>query len=1250
MSLALLRVASRALRSMSSEIGSSQQHAELPRCANASPEAFATAAGSAASAAAATDDALRTSLVDSYAEPHITASEVVAQVARLRDCSEGTVTTWDGGRTFGAEAALICALQHADVTVARHGAAAFLRIAQSAPNALLKLLDKTEPQILTVKLIWALHRHIGDLTVAQCICEGLSYLGAVSDDSLLPPHNLGASLQCLSGCGALDILVASMQLHPRDASGARHCLRTLRAVEATLEAGLSIRTSLPAALAALSVLKPPLHCLEVAAACDALSIVLAALQRCGPDAARSLMEAGAADTIVHTLLLPTGSELAQLALEITAGIVGASVYSAAADALLEKGIVEGLIHALPPDPRDVYCSHEAYVATRRQALPVFHAAACLARASQGASLKRLLSFRLLDGLASEVGAALEYGPGDVETHVGLAACAALCDVISCLLSLPAPPASSTAQIPTGARGGGGSFVLEAEPAGPSPDEMLVTGVLAARVPAVATRVIELASDSECEWDTPQLKQLRSCCDAMRQLAEHPQPCRQLHRSKAAGAAVALLIRMSYRDDRDCALAHDGDKTFASVCQLLHSLLAPARFRSSGDQGELRACVTELMKVVAACASNGFHQDDAAAMAACVFVEAVATSFQLRDTSAASRGARAVAARAVDSHIAPRALVVIIKDSSRNFPDGPARAASASALAKLVNASVQWRGAASAPLHVRVSNVGRAVLRALSSYPGRCIAKDATFAEAGLKCLSALASVTPYRRHLLKAGAVRALSLVLGWHLGSAGICRAACWLLGQLILDHELALQEGLALRPLWSDTIQPILSQHGTDDSVARNALSALVRAVLLEQPEASALAGAAAEPAAAGATAELANEIAESAKALMRSPECGSNVVSAGNLLLYVLQLAQLSDTNASLSLTGAVLQRALHAVAAGLPRIDRSQLMHAVALWAASHNDGTMLRHIAARGADAAVDWNKLVQVAAHAGHEQALDTAISIMREQMPPSPDRFRTSRWMCEALNPALCISIARGDVGLAHHLLQRWEFKAPPGGVEAFWLAAEARDVDMLDVLLQSPAMTVAGRVDAGVVALDKDGGQLELLEQLVAPSKSASAAAADSLAFGLLDSITELAEATLIAAVLNAPGRSAAVDIIQRMLLDARTDPVAAGQKALAAAAEQKRLLVLQALLEDPRVDPLPFARKRLTAAPPLERAARTTLMRQPALAYGLALRVPLAAAGAAAPLLRHAYDAADVAAMCAAAWRRRRAAVLAWGSERM
>lgn len=119
--------------------------------------------------------------------------------------------------------------------------------------------------------------------------------------------------------------------------------------------------------------------------------------------------------------------------------------------------------------------------------------------------------------------------------------------------------------------------------------------------------------------------------------------------------------------------------------------------------------------------------------------------------------------------------------------------------------------------------------------------------------------------------------------------------------------------------------------------------------------------------------------------------------------------------------------------------------------------------------------------------------------------------------------------------------------------------------------------------------------------------------------------------------------VAITQCMLLDTRADPAAAGREALAAAAStpKDRSAIVEALLEDPHVDGAAFAIERLTRRALVARStSERMLMRQSALLRALALRV------LSEPAVRSFnLSSCDATAMAAAAWRRRRAAILSY-----
>lgn len=120
------------------------------------------------------------------------------------------------------------------------------------------------------------------------------------------------------------------------------------------------------------------------------------------------------------------------------------------------------------------------------------------------------------------------------------------------------------------------------------------------------------------------------------------------------------------------------------------------------------------------------------------------------------------------------------------------------------------------------------------------------------------------------------------------------------------------------------------------------------------------------------------------------------------------------------------------------------------------------------------------------------------------------------------------------------------------------------------------------------------------------------------------------------------------RRLLAEERVDPSAGAvaQTALATAARGGHVGVLQALLEDPRVEPAAFVAAELDAeAPlPLPLSARYALQSRPAV-----LRVMMSHADQArvAACFPQSSTSADVRSLHAAAWRRRRAAVLSWAT---
>lgn len=360
------------------------------------------------------------------------------------------------------------------------------------------------------------------------------------------------------------------------------------------------------------------------------------------------------------------------------------------------------------------------------------------------------------------------------------------------------------------------------------------------------------------------------------------------------------------------------------------------------------------------------------------------------------------------------------------------------------------------------------------------------------------------------------------------------------------------------------------------------------------------------------------------------------------------------------GEVARGAAPSLAAGeelsLSHTDTDAPAVAAALTAAAHGDAATLSRFIGPGAMVAlpIDLSVVLQLAGATGHVEAAEVALTSMAacgsaDDGTEDGDRndaenvaHARSSADVAADTVALPLAVAGGarSERLLAHLLDHWRADPSVDRHAAFWLAAEQRSVDAIDRLLQIPAWLDLSRSDKAIVRLDSSSGDLQLLERLLAEPRS------------------RRCESTL---------GSESVGVIQRLLLDARADPAAAGLEALSAAAEQGHVSVLQALLADPRVDAAGFATRKLASpgrqddagahvpvdepdnnlnadATPLPAASVTLLARQPSVLRALALPV-----GDAAPLRPHTLTAVDATAMAAAAWKRRRAAVTAWWSVR-
>lgn len=496
------------------------------------------------------------------------------------------------------------------------------------------------------------------------------------------------------------------------------------------------------------------------------------------------------------------------------------------------------------------------------------------------------------------------------------------------------------------------------------------------------------------------------------------------------------------------------------------------------------------------------------------------------------------------------------------------------------------------------------------------AENVAFATAAVEILNGLAAA-PHNRHaLLAGGAVQALKVAAGWHSDNAVLCANVCTALaalGRSLTATRYVLTAETAA--VWSAAIKPSLARHATDTGVVSSALGAAASWLLSAD--------------ASGAVAV--DEMHAAAEAVLRRPSCSVEVISAGSLLLSLLQHAK-APVTVSKSSAAATAAAASEQALSALPRCDRNQIVNAAALWAAARGDSARLVAAAAMPVSAgAVNWNFALDVAASAGHEDAVEAILAA-------SSSRYRSQ----ELANSALAIAASIDHGSLASRLLHRWGACPLSMGCASFWCAADNRSAGMLELLLQSPAVTraFAVRGTAAVVDLNESAGQLARLNELLeGPGRQPD---------------------------WHGKGADATNDIatvIQRLLLDARPEADAACLPVLRAAAVQGCRSVVAALLEDPRVDPMPLAEESFAVAqdlPAWYAAQRfaipvcAALRLQPSVLRRFVLPQPEAAdafasAAPAAPLFRCSASAADAAALAAAAWRRRRAAVLAWQKAR-
>lgn len=308
------------------------------------------------------------------------------------------------------------------------------------------------------------------------------------------------------------------------------------------------------------------------------------------------------------------------------------------------------------------------------------------------------------------------------------------------------------------------------------------------------------------------------------------------------------------------------------------------------------------------------------------------------------------------------------------------------------------------------------------------------------------------------------------------------------------------------------------------------------------------------------------------------------------------------------------------------------HAGLLWEVLHGSPASLtaavtraQAVACAASDVELDAHLALRLACFAGRVGIVDVLLT----RFFPDPDDALV------ALVLATQIAASTGNMELLEHLLTRWHSEPDESGDKLLCLAAQNGHAQVVERLLREEdvmELLIDPESDGAPIWLAATAGHVGVLEHLLADPRVDPSASRN--------------------AALRAAASGGHVAVVSRLLADGRVDPCAGGgvrrvglrMSAFAEAARHGHVDVLQHLLADPRADAACFVREQLDAEEPLELplSARHALrcwptclrvMLQHANAYGVEKYFPRGFAGA------------HVRGIGEAAWRRRRAAILAW-----
>lgn len=577
------------------------------------------------------------------------------------------------------------------------------------------------------------------------------------------------------------------------------------------------------------------------------------------------------------------------------------------------------------------------------------------------------------------------------------------------------------------------------------------------------------------------------------------------------------------------------------------------------------------------------------------------------------------------------------------------------------------------------------------------------AVAVLEAVAVISEHAHARPRLLSNGAETAVLTCLGRHLNDPVACTAACDALACLMLAQSSS-STGRALArkaALHANTLIAMMMQvcrrHSGHHLVTAAALRALAYAVLgaaVNAPSAEAchFQAAIAHP----LDGERASVLQQFAVACIRREDCSPDVLSRGFLLLELARPMSLSSASDHAAAAAAAVDAAtacaerctsilLDPELQKLPCVDLSQVANAAALMAAARGDAAALQQLSGPSTAPSIQWNIAIQIATARGHAAALDAML-----------ERCASVEELARDAESALCISIAHDDAALTHHLLAKWKPSVPLWSTAPkphqlpfmpVWVAVELSRVDVLrhihhvldhDVQQRQSARSSSAAAGAQRLRLGRNGGglaaDLRLLTQLACTSSLSDDEVADAGAgrVALLQAVLQIVEtlgsespasSRLTGEAPTAPESDASAGEVQAgdgAATEAMRSLIAAAATSRSSALCRAQALeaLLEALLEDPRVDASlhgadwvlgqtmgdaedeSFVYAQLEAI--LGTSVHRVFLRQPCvlrafnLQHGELLPIPHQPAQ---------FTANDASAMAAAAWRRRRGAVLGW-----